>query len=808
MNKKVFQCIFYAISVLLLIQTYTYASGLEDRINTVEQALISQNKISDYIWTMTAAALVLLMQLGFLFLEAGLSRSKNSIGVAQKNLTDMLICVCVFYLIGFTLMFNTSVGGWIGFPTLSSADDRVFTFFVFQTVIVATAATIVSGAVAERMKFTSYLLTTLCIAAIIYPTFGHWAWGNRLFEDNPAWLADLGFIDIAGATVVHSVGGWVGLAAIIVLGPRIGKFNQDGSPNHIDGHSMVLSVAGSIILFAGWFGFTGGFTKAGTSEFTLTIENTLLAGTFGGVSALILGYFMDKLFRPTRPINGMIGGLVAISACSHMVSPNSALIIGLISGVVVILSEEFLVRICKLDDVVGAVSVHGIGGTLGTLLLAFFIIEDQLLAETRLDQFLIQLLGVTVAFIWTFGIAFLLFKILNIISPIRVSKENELAGLNLSEHGTALGTSELRQQLQDITRGETFNLTKRLDENSGDEAAEIAQVLNPFIAQLHSLIGTIKTEAHSVEQKSKHLSTLAQSVDDTANNITNTSSKTSASASIIEDTLEGSSKIIKEINNEGQEISTLAQGMSEEVTTISDAVKDLLETIHEISGHAEDTNKVSKQAMEFAENSKTTVASLHKAVREIDDVVSFILEISHKTNLLALNATIEASRSGIHGRGFNVVAEEVKALSQKTAGAVEEICEKVQKVKNGSTHMENGIEELTGIIEKITDAVNKIGNYTDAQGNATFIVETSVDQVRENSNLVTQRINALSDQLVNASNSSQMIADLSNDFSNAANNLKSEAEESQQSSHIVRWTSDALDSTSEKLNTATNKFIT
>ena len=239
-------------------------------------------------------------------------------------------------------------------PCLARGDAWGFTFFVFQAAFVGTAATIVSGAVAERMKFVGYLAATVAVALVIYPVFGHWAWGNLLEADNTAWLADRGFIDFAGSTVVHSVGGWIALAAIIVLGARLGKFNADGSANTLQGYSPVLAAAGAVILLIGWIGFNGGSTTAGTPAFAIIVANTVIAATFGGLSSLIAGRFVDGLFKPMRSINGVLGALVAITAGCAVVGPHGAMAIGAIAGLCVVLSEEAIEKLFKLDDVVGA----------------------------------------------------------------------------------------------------------------------------------------------------------------------------------------------------------------------------------------------------------------------------------------------------------------------------------------------------------------------------------------------------------------------------------------------------------------------
>lgn len=492
-GKSVFACM---LMLLCLISSHSFAEvanpdpilELQNSLAETKAQVEAQQTNLNHIWTLSASALVLLMQVGFLMLEAGYVRSKNSISVAQKNISDFLLASIVFYLVGFGLMFGTSYEGIVGGDNFfwHTADDWHYTFFVFQCVFVGTAATIMSGAVAERMKFEVYLVSAVFVSAVVYPIYGHWAWGNLLNTENSTLLSSKGFIDFAGSTVVHSVGGWIGLAAIIVLGPRLGKFNEDGSANRIQGHSMVLATGGAMILWIGWVGFNGGSTTMGTSAVAKIVANTLIAAVFGGSVCMLLGKYKDGLFLPSRPVNGSLAGLVGVTAGCDAIDPLGAVIIGLICGALVIYSEEFIEKVLKLDDVVGAVSVHGTSGLVGTLLVASLALPEKLLAASRWEQFWIQLYGVTVAFIWAFGLSYLFFKVLNYYHPIRVSRGDEERGLNETEHGATLGTAILQKALKNITKGKG-NLSVRLDESSGDESADIARIINPFLERVEKM---------------------------------------------------------------------------------------------------------------------------------------------------------------------------------------------------------------------------------------------------------------------------------------------------------------------------------
>lgn len=399
----------------------------------------AQQTTMNHMWTMIAAALIALMQCGFLMLEAGMVRSKSTVSVAQKNITDFIFSVASFYLIGFMFMFGASYGGFIGidahFFLWDFVGDWSYTFFIFQAMFVGTAATIMSGAVAERMKFSAYIIMAVILSAFIYPAFGHWAWGNLLINNN-AWLADMGFIDFAGSTVVHSIGGWVALAAIVVLGPRAGKFDKDGTPNIITGDNYALSVLGVLLLFIGWFGFNGGSTTVADPAFAHIISNTVISAVFAGCAGCIFGRIYDGHFHPVRTINGMLGGLVGITAGCDVVGTHGALIIGLTSGLIVFYASWILEHKFKLDDVVGAVAVHGFGGAWGTLMVGIFVSEASLGHGSSIGQILVQMTGIGAAFLWSFGVSYIFLKLLDKFIGIRVSEQEELSGLNLSSHNS------------------------------------------------------------------------------------------------------------------------------------------------------------------------------------------------------------------------------------------------------------------------------------------------------------------------------------------------------------------------------------
>ncbi len=398
----------------------------------------------DTVWTLIAAFLVFFMQAGFAMVESGFTRAKNSVNIMMKNLMDFSLGSLGFWVLGFGLMFGTTMGGFIGrsgffLSDAASGDHWPFAFFLFQTVFAATAATIVSGAMAERTKFKAYLIYSVVISAVIYPISGHWAWGSLFNGDG--WLEGLGFIDFAGSTVVHSVGGWAALAGAIVLGPRLGKYTKTGKSKAIMGHNIPIAALGVFILWLGWFGFNPGSTTAGTDLSIARIAvTTNLAAAAGAVTAMIAAWGLLGKPDASMALNGVLAGLVAITAGCADVSPMSAIIIGLIAGVIVVVSVLFIDKVLKIDDPVGAVSVHGVCGAFGTIAAGLFAQEqyggvDGLFFGGGFEVLGVQIVGVLSVFVWAFGAAFILFTLIKKTVGIRVTAEEELEGLDIGEHG-------------------------------------------------------------------------------------------------------------------------------------------------------------------------------------------------------------------------------------------------------------------------------------------------------------------------------------------------------------------------------------
>jgi len=423
---------------------------------------------------MVAACMVFFMQLGFTSYEAGFSQSKNAISISIRNLVEFLVSSLAFYVVGFGLMFGASHMGWIGTNhffacgVATHTGSLSYTFFFYQLVFAATASTILSGAIAERSSFIPNVIGPAFTVSVIYPIFGHWAWGNLFYPDQSGWLGRLGFIDFAGSTVVHSIGGWFALAGALVLGPRIGKYNPDGSSNPMGLHNVPLATLGTFFLWFGWFGFNGGSLLRASADIGLVIVNTNLAAAAAGVSALIFNYSTERRLNAGKLFTAVLAGLVAITAGSSRVNPDGAVYIGLITGVVAILAQDFIEKILKIDDPVAAVAVHGVGGVIGTLCVAPFAEKSTLLVENgnRLHQLGIQALGVGIAFVWAFGLGMLFFWCVKKTLGIRVSPEEEKKGLNVAEYEDVASWLDFMRisRLQDLNILLERRVAERTDE--------------------------------------------------------------------------------------------------------------------------------------------------------------------------------------------------------------------------------------------------------------------------------------------------------------------------------------------------------
>ena len=462
--------------------------------------LESVKSFVDTLWVIDCAILVFIMQAGFMCMETGLSRHKNSINVALKNAADFGVAVVIFWIFGFGLMFGKSYNGYFGTDLFFFKTDQAeyMTYFVFQAMFVATAATIVSGAIAERMKFNGYLIITIIATGIIYPIVGHWAWSSSYLNNIDAtrqllavtgqvkttgWLTDIGFVDFAGSTIVHSVGGWIALSAVLILGPRIGKYS-DANKGKFTGSSFPLAVLGTLILWFGWFGFNGGSNGAMDEAVPLILINTFLAAAFGLLTGLGISFALFKKPDPYYVILGPLAGLVAITAgCNSMTSVTS-IFVGIIGAVIAIFINELLNKF-EIDDVVGAVPVHLAAGVWGTIAVGLFSDLDILgTGLTRLEQIKVQFIGIVSIGAFSFFGSYILLKILNYFYPLRVSPLHEELGLNIAEHNATSVEHDLITILE--KQSESGDLTIRGPQDPFTAGGVIGLYYNKLMSKLEN----------------------------------------------------------------------------------------------------------------------------------------------------------------------------------------------------------------------------------------------------------------------------------------------------------------------------------
>ena len=366
------------------------------------------------------------------------------------------------------------------------------------------------------MKFSSYLIVSMITSALIYPVFGHWAWGGTFYGSQSGWLQAMGFIDFAGSTVVHSVGGWVALATVIIIGPRIGKFSENGEANKIQPHNITLFYLGVFILFFGWFGFNCGSTLKATPEIAKIAINTVLAGSFGCLSAGALSWiFHEQGVLAAEDLgNGLLAGLVGITASCAFVGTTSAMIIGILSGILYYFSNHFIERVLKVDDVVGAVAVHAVCGAWGTIAVGFFIKPELLDGTSRFAQIIVQVIGVVACFLWSFGVGFTLIKLFDLFTGgMRVDREAEIKGLNIAEHGASSSVLDLINAMATSAREGSFTKASKVAVEFGTEIGDLAQGYNQMVDAIQDSIVETQSQALLAENARRKMETAFQTVD-------------------------------------------------------------------------------------------------------------------------------------------------------------------------------------------------------------------------------------------------------------------------------------------------------
>jgi ammonium transporter, Amt family len=464
----------------------------------------SQQLVQD-AWLLVSTALVFFMQPGFLCLEAGSVRRKNSVNVAMKNFIVELVSTTAFFAVGYSLMFGQSLSGWIGTPSflLVGIKDRELYVFMFQAVFCGTAATIVSGAVAERLRFLPFVLESSLLCAFIYPLFGHWAWGG-------GWLSRLGYHDFAGSSVVHLMGASIAFAGVLVLGPRRGRYDSSGKPREIPAADLVVASLGTFILFFGWIGFNGGSAPFGDATARI-VCNTLLAGCFGGLTCMLTSQAVTGTSSIGLILNGCLGGLVAITANADVVPVQASPVVGIMAGVAVHLASVLLDRI-RLDDAVGALPVHGVCGILGVLCVPLFASADAQAAHfaatglSRSGWLGIQALGAGACALTGIVGGLIVWKGTGLFTPLRVSPEGEEAGMNFSEHRLGDPLADMLQALRSVPAREVG-----MDMVRGGEFEPVARLVNGIVRESRSRAEESERWKTVVETESSRIEDLARS---------------------------------------------------------------------------------------------------------------------------------------------------------------------------------------------------------------------------------------------------------------------------------------------------------
>ncbi len=688
----------------------------------------------NHVWIVTAVMIIFLMKGGFLLYEAGLVRAKNTINTAQKNLADTLLATLIFYMFGYNVMMGPTIGGLIGWSWDGIEFHEInHTQFLYQVAFCTMAATVVSGAVAERIRFEAYIISTIFISAIVYPVFGHWTWGDRIIADNPTLLSAKGFIDFAGGTTVSALGGWCALAALAVIGPRLGKYGPDGKANPMPGNNIVLAALGVMILWVGSLAFNSALAAAGSQDVAHIMSNSLLSAACSGLTTLIIGRYLDGLFHPERCLYGVLSGLGSIASGCHLYSTSDTIIVGVTSGLLVTAAYYIMTHRLKLDDVVCAIPINGFCGAWGTLLVGVLGNAEQFGGHTRMEQFMVQLEGVVLSFAWGFGTCYAFFFLLNKFYRMRVTPEEEIIGLNKAEHGVTMGTGVLQEALLNIVEG-TGDLTQRLDETTGDESAEIAVLFNRFVQRMQFLMINIAQNARVLTSSSERLSEISSQFSDNFEQILEESSSINTSTTSVSSDVESATFIAAEINQKVGQISTSANAMSTQLDDVTRTIEDMSHSIGEVAGRSSTASSVTAAAHRSMDEATQNMKVLVDTASKIGSVVDFIKNIADETNLLALNASIESARAGEVGRGFAVVADEIKNLAAQTARATEEIAQQISAMQSNTGTIHDILKQLNQLVitidESVHDITQKTGNQSHYATQISSAARDASDQAR------------------------------------------------------------------------------
>ena len=722
---------------------------------------------------------MLLMQGGFLLLEAGMTRAKNYINVAVKNLADLGLAITLFWLIGFGLMFGSSQGGWFGFSQfaqdLTTIDPDITTFFLFQVVFAGTTVTIISGAIAERTSFPGYIGIVL-VMAVIYPVFGHWVWGDG------GWLTGLGFVDFAGSTVVHSIGGWAALAAAMIIGPRTGRFDEDGNPTPIRASNLPLAMTGTILLWFGWIGFNGGSVLAFDTSVPAVVAVTMMGGAAGLVASLLFAWWHEGYPAPGSPLNGALAGLVAVTAGAHALPTAAAVLVGAVGGLVGLWVEGLLERY-GIDDAVGAVPVHLGAGIWGTLAVGIFGRGESLGTDLGLiNQILVQLLGIGAAAIWGFGGCWLAFRWIDSLTRLRVPIDHEIEGLNVAEHREPTALIELLQHIEHQTR--TGAIADPIEVESFTEVGQIAEQFNDLTTQLKAMADVAEQIADgrlgveivprsaedtfglAFRRMVRDLRTTVRGISSTAAELHHSASAMGSLTENIEGGVRAQQADVEQGERSFDEVQQLIDRLEREVNDLARSTEGALGDLVASMDRSQVAGATATAADDEAEDLQAVVRAIASSAKEINSVVDVVRSIADTTNLLALNAHIEAEHAGGRaGASFRVVAEEVRQLANETVESVGQIEGQIAglqaHIDGAVTIVDQVTGRATGLSSTFTELTRGVGDAaaelqeqaSNARGAIRSISEVSDEnartaaEFRDIADNMRSGVDAVSDQL-------------------------------------------------------------